>query len=121
MKTAMLCIYGVAMLCPLIVPEQGTPPYLPPGNTSSRDMPPDTKAPAHTTLTTEQIQQEIQNKLDDERALKGFTLIATVDDTKVVLTGELATSEQRDLAHRIARSYAGDRKIVDNIRMRGDE
>jgi osmotically-inducible protein OsmY len=121
MKTAVLCIYMIAMLFPLIARDQGTPPYFPPGNTSSRDMPPDTKAPAHTTLTTEQVQQEIQNKLDDEPALEGFGLIAAVDDTKVVLTGAVATTEQRDLAHRISRSYAGDRKIVDNIRMRSNE
>jgi hypothetical protein len=117
MKTAMLGIYLVAMLLPLIARDQSTPPYFPSGNTSS--MPPDTKAPAHTKLSTEQVQQQIQNKLDDEPALKGFSLIATVDDANVVLSGEVAEQEQSDLAIRIARSYAGNHKVVDNTRTRG--
>jgi osmotically-inducible protein OsmY len=105
-----LCIYAIAMLLPLVARDQGTRPYFASGNTSS--MPPDTKAPAHTQLSTKQVQQQIQNKLDDEPVLKG-SLIATVDDTKVVLRGEVAEQQQRDVAIRIARSYAGDRKVVD--------
>jgi osmotically-inducible protein OsmY len=120
MKTAVLCIY-LAMFFPLIAGDQGTPPYFPSGNASPAGMPPDTKAPAHPTLTTEQVQQEIQSKLDGEPGLKGFALIATVDDTQVVLSGEVATNKERYLAYRIARSYAGDRKIVDNLRMRSDQ
>jgi osmotically-inducible protein OsmY len=120
MKTALLCIYLIAMLSSFIAGDQGTPPYFPSGNTSPAGMPPDTKAPAHTKLTSEQVQQEIQNKLDDEPALKGFSLIATADDGNVVLTGEVADNEQRYLAIRIAGSYAGNRKVVDKIQMRSD-
>jgi hypothetical protein len=120
MKTAMLCIYLIAMLLPLIARDQGTPPYFPSGNTSPASMPPDTKAPAHTKLTSEQVQQKIQNRLDDDPGLKGLSLIATVDDTKDVLGGEVEKTEQRDLAYRITRSNSGQRKIVDNLRMRSN-
>lgn len=118
MKTAMLCIYLIAMLSSFIARNQGTPPYFPSDSTSS--MPPDTKAPAHAKLSTERVQQQIQNRLRDEPALKGFSLIATADDANVVLTGEVADNEQRYLAIRIARSYAGNRKVVDKIQMRSD-
>jgi osmotically-inducible protein OsmY len=35
----------------------------------------------------------------------------------VILTGTVASEEQHDLALRIAQSYAGDRKIVDKIKL----
>jgi osmotically-inducible protein OsmY len=40
-----------------------------------------------------------------------------VDENSVILTGAVDSEQQHDLALRIAQSYAGDRKIVDKIKV----
>jgi len=39
------------------------------------------------------------------------------DENTVLLTGNVDSEQQHDLALRIAQSYAGDRKIVDKIKV----
>jgi hypothetical protein len=56
------------------------------------------------------VQQQIQNKLDDERGLKGSTVLATATDTGVILEGQVANQNQHDLALGIAKADAGTRK-----------
>jgi osmotically-inducible protein OsmY len=97
----------------------GTPPYFPQDSRSaSRDMPPDTHAPTQKHMSTEQVQQQIQNKLDDERGLKGSTVLATATDTSVTLDGQVANQNQHDLALGIAKADAGTRKITDKLQIR---
>ena len=40
-----------------------------------------------------------------------------MDENSVILTGRVDSEQQHDLALRIAQSYAGDRKIVDKIKV----
>jgi osmotically-inducible protein OsmY len=97
----------------------GAPPYFPQDSTSaSRDMPPDTQAPTQKDMSTEQVQQQIQNKLDDERGLKGSTVLATATDAGVILDGQVANQNQHDLALSIAKADAGTRKITDKLQIR---
>jgi hypothetical protein len=111
-----------AVLVPL-AQGQGTPPYFPSDAAKSGpqdrkdkpDMPPDTKAPPHEKLSTAEVQQQVQNKLDGEPMLKGLSLTATADDTSVTVSGTVDNAEQRNLAMRIAKSYAGERELVDKI------
>ena len=117
---------GAVVACALLsqaapMQAQGTPPYFPPGSSSPKDqkgqakMPPDTTAPEHTKLSAEEAQQQMQKKIDDEPQLKGAAVLATVNDTTVVLSGRVADANQHDAAIRIARSYSGTREIVDKI------
>ena len=104
-------------------PPYGTPPTFPegrqvPGNPSGRSMPPDEKAPPPRAMSTKEVQQQITNHLSSEPALANTNLAAQVSAKSVVLTGNVATAEQHDLARRIAQSYAGDRKLVDKIKLR---
>jgi osmotically-inducible protein OsmY len=69
-------------------------------------------------MSTKETQQQITKHLSSEPALANTDLAAHVSDNSVVLTGSVATEEQHDLALRIAQSYAGDRKIVDRIKLR---
>jgi hypothetical protein len=93
----------------------GTPPYFPQDSRSaSRDMPPDTHAP------TQQVQQQIQNKLDDELGLTGSTVLATATDTGVILDGQVANQNQHDLALGIAKADAGTRKITDQLQIQSN-
>jgi len=100
-------------------PPYTTPPTFPQDKTSRRQMPPDTKAPPSQSLSTAQVQRQIQEKLSAEPALANTNVGVKTTDKSVTLAGSVNTERQHDLALRIAQSYAGDRKIVDKIKIRG--
>jgi len=100
-------------------PPYTTPPTFPGGRTQQQ-MPPDTKAPPPSeTLSTAQVQRQIQEKLSAEPALANMNVGVKTTDKSVTLTGSVDTERQHDLAFRIAQSYAGDRKIVDKLKIQG--
>jgi osmotically-inducible protein OsmY len=82
-------------------------------------MPPDTKAPAPRGLSAADVEQQIQQKLNNEPGLANAEIGVKTNAKSVTLTGSVDTERQHDLALRIAQSYAGDRKIVDKIKIRG--
>lgn len=61
---------------------------------------------------------EILDQLKAEAALSATNVDGRVDDNSVVLTLTVDTVTQRDLAVRIAQANAGDRKVVDKIKVR---
>jgi osmotically-inducible protein OsmY len=81
-------------------------------------MPPDTKAPPAETMSSEKVEEQILNQLRAEPMLSGTNVDASVDNNSVVLTGSVETMTQHDLAVHIADANAGDRKIVDKIKIR---
>ncbi len=97
-------------------PPQGTPPTFPEERAPRQQMPPDQEAPPQG-LSTPEVQQQIQQGLNSEPTLRNSNVGVHVDENSVILTGTVATEEQHDLALRIAQSYAGDRKIVDKIKL----
>jgi BON domain len=98
-------------------PPYTTPPTFPQDPAPRQQMPPDTKAPPRE-LSTAQVEQQIQDKLNSDPALSNAKLVVKADEQSVTLTGTVDTDRQHDLALRIAGSYAGDRKIVDRIEVR---
>ncbi len=97
-------------------PPTATPPTFPqPDKDVGRAMPPDTRAKAPSTA---EIQQQIQDKMDNEPGLADAALKAKVTNSTVVLTGTVADESQHTAVRRIAESYAGPRKIVDNVRVK---
>jgi hypothetical protein len=104
---------------PMNSPPYTTPPTFPDDQASRQEMPPDTKAPPPQGLSTAQVEQQIQDKFNSEPVLASANLGVKTDDKSVTLTGTVDTDAQHDLALRIAQSYAGDRKIVDKITVRG--
>ena len=106
-------------------PQQQTAPQLPSGTTPptfpqpdkdvGRDMPPDTRAKAPTST---EVQQQIQSKIESEPDLAGATLKVKVTSDAVTLAGTVADKSQHQAVRRIAESYAGPRKIVDQIRIK---
>jgi len=101
-------------------PPYTTPPTFPEDQAPRQQMPPDTKAPPpRAAFSTAQIGQQIQEMLDNEPALADTNLAVKANDLSVTLTGTVATEGQHDLALRIAQSYAGERKVVDKIKVRG--
>lgn len=98
-------------------PPYQTPHTFPEGRQSRRGLPPDTQAPAPQTMSSKQVEGQIVKQLRDEPGLSGTNIDATVDDNSVVLTGTVDSITQRDLAIRIAQSNAGDRNVVDRIKV----
>jgi hypothetical protein len=104
---------------PTANPPYQTPPTFPEGRQTPREqMPPDTQAPPHKTMSSEQVEGQILSQLQAEPSLSGTNVYARVDDNSVVLTGSVDTMTQLDLAVRIAQSSAGDRKVVDRIKVK---
>ena len=96
-------------------PPYTTPPTFPEGRPQRR-MPPDTKAPPPQESASE-VEQQIQDKLNREPTLANTEIGVKIDAKSVTLTGSVNTENQRDLALRIAQSYAGHRKILDKIKI----
>jgi hypothetical protein len=104
---------------PATSPPYQTPPTFPEGRQSPRtQLPPDTQAPPPQTMSTEKVEQQITQRLSSEPELSKSNIDAKVGENSVVLTGSVDSETQHDLAVRIAQSYAGDRKIVDKIKVK---
>ena len=99
------------------LPPTTTPPTFPEGGKAPREpMPPDTQAPP--TVSSHEVQGQILDQLKAEPSLSTSNIDARVDDNSVVLTGSVNTVEQHQLAVRIAQSNAGDRQVVDKIKVK---
>jgi osmotically-inducible protein OsmY len=98
-------------------PPYGTQPTFPQEHRPMQPMLPDTRAPLPETLNSVEVQQQIQNKLTTEPLLVQANVKVQVDDAAVVLSGTVDDERQHCLALQIAQSYAGNRSIVDNIRI----
>ena len=104
-------------------PPPAAPPYTPPtfpqGRQSPRQqMPPDQEPQPSQGLSSAQVQQQIQQSLNSEPALANTNVGVKTDESAVVLTGTVDSEKQHDLAVRIAQSFAGDRQVVDKIKIR---
>jgi len=69
-------------------------------------------------MSSQRVEGQIMDQLKAEPALTGTNIDARVDNNSVVLTGSVDTTAQHDLAVRIAQSNAGDREVVDKVKVR---
>jgi hypothetical protein len=100
-------------------PPYQTPPTFPEERqTPEQQMPPDTPAPPAQTMPSQRVEVQILDQLKAEPTLSGTNIDARVDNDSVVLTGSVDTLAQRDLAVQIAQSNAGNRRIVDHIKVK---
>ena len=104
---------------PTTNPPYQTPPTYPEGRQTPRDqMPPDTQAPPPEAMSSQKVEGLILDKFRAEPSLSGTNVDAQVDENSVILTGSVATVEQHDLALRIAQANAGQRNVVDRIKVK---
>jgi hypothetical protein len=104
---------------PTTNPPYQTPPTFPEGHQApGQQMPPDTQAPPAQTMSSQRVEGQILDQLKAEPTLSGTNIDARVDNDSVVLTGSVDTLAQRDLAVQIAQSNAGNRRIVDHIKVK---
>lgn len=101
---------------PPTAPPQSTPPTFPEERAPRQQMPPDQEAPPQG-LSTPEVQRQIQQGLNSEPMLRNSNVGVHVDENSVILSGTVSSEEQHDVPLRIAQSYAGDRKIVDKIKL----
>ena len=97
-------------------PPGGTPPTFPQGQPAPGRMPPAQNAPPRG-LSNQEAAQQIQQGWKAEPSLRDSSIAVQVNEAKVVLSGTLQNEQQRDRALRIARSYAGEREVVDKLKM----
>ena len=91
-------------------PTQTTPPTFP--GHPTEQTPPDQNARP---LSTDEVQQQIEQGLTSQTELANTHIKVKTSDSSVTLNGTVDTERQHQIALRVAQSYAGDRKIVDNI------
>jgi osmotically-inducible protein OsmY len=104
---------------PTTTPPYQTAPTFPEGRQNPRgQMPPDTQAPPAETMSSQRVEGQILEQFKAEPTLSGTNIDAKVDDNSVVLTGNVNTLAQHDLAIQIAQSNAGNRRIVDKIKVK---
>ncbi len=90
-----------------------TPPDIPPPPQNPRAAAPQAQMPA-----AAEVAKQIQQKLATEPILQGSSVRVAVDDSTVTLTGAVDSEQEHQMALRIANSYAGDRNMVDKIKIR---
>ena len=112
----LMLLVATAVLAQQPGQPQSTPPTSPDDRASRQQMPPDQEAPPQG-LPTAEVQEQIQQGFNSEPMLRNSNVGIQVDENSVILTGTVNSEEQHDLALRIAQSYAGDRKIVDKIKL----
>jgi hypothetical protein len=95
-------------------PPYATPPTFPEGQVPDGQMPPDKEARP---LSTSDVQEQIQQNLNSEPALANSDVRVQTSERSVVLGGTVNSERQHQLALGIALSYAGERRVVDHIKV----
>jgi hypothetical protein len=80
--------------------------------------PPETNTPPRGQFSAARVEQEIEKRIKTNPAMATANVSARVNDNSVVLSGTVDSSRQHDLALLIAHSWAGQRKVVDQIKRR---
>lgn len=110
---------------PIQLPPNSTPPTFP--QEQNPRTPPDVAPPhcapnmgaANAQLPAAELARQIQQKFETEPILQSSTLRVAVDDDNVTLNGTVDNEQEHQIALRIARANAGDRNVVDRIKIRG--
>ena len=68
---------------------------------------------------TATLQSQIQNALQNEPTLHSDSLSVNVTDNTIELGGAVQTGKEKQTAHRIASSFAGNRRVKDRITVGG--
>src|SRR5437764_15120561 len=104
---------------PTTNPPYHTSPTFPEGRQApGQQLPPDTQAPPAQEMSSQRVEGQILDQLKAEPTLSDTNIDARVDNRSVVLTGSVETLAQHDLAVQIAQSNAGNRRIVDQIKVK---
>lgn len=65
------------------------------------------------------LQSQIQNALQSEPTLKNDSVNVRVNESTIELSGNVQTGKEKETAHRIASSFAENRRVKDRITVSG--
>ena len=71
--------------------------------------------PSSNVSDSSSLQQQLDQAFQSEPSLNGSNIGVAVSDSQIHLTGSVPTNKDKVTAERIAKSYAGNRKVVDNV------
>jgi hypothetical protein len=71
--------------------------------------------------SSDQVRSDIQTALRNEPTLSSANVSVNVTDDSIELNGSAPSAKDRDEAKRIAQSFAGNRRVVDNIKVAGSD
>ena len=69
--------------------------------------------------SSDQVKNDIQTAFHNEPTLTSSNISVDVASDSVTLSGTAPSQKDRDEAKRIAQSFAGSRKVVDNVKVSG--
>ncbi|HEV2963488.1 MAG TPA: BON domain-containing protein [Candidatus Angelobacter sp.] len=72
-----------------------------------------------TATSSNDIQSQIQDALKKDPTLSSANITVSVTDDAVELNGTVASNDEKKAAKKIAKSYAGNRKVKDNLTVSG--
>ncbi len=71
------------------------------------------------TESSDQVKNDIQTAFRNEPTLTSSNISVDVAADSITLSGTAPSEKDRDEAKRIAQSFAGNRKVVDNVKVSG--
>jgi len=69
--------------------------------------------------SSDQVRNDIQTAFRNEPTLTSSNISVNVTDDTIELNGSAPSSKDRDEAKRIAQSFGGNRRVVDNLKVGG--
>lgn len=75
--------------------------------------------PSSNVADSASLQQQLDQAYQSEPSLNGSKIQVAVTDSQVELNGSVPTNKDKITAERIAKSYAGNRKVVDKVSVSG--
>jgi osmotically-inducible protein OsmY len=104
---------------PQIVPPQGSETGINPSQKPDHAAPTAPKEAAPASAADRELRQDIQNAIAHEPTLGNARVQVGVAAGTITLDGTVRTGKDRQAATRIAKSFAGDREVVDHITILG--
>jgi len=97
-------------------PGQGRPPYTtPPTFPDTQNQPPLAMPPDQVPSASSDIQDQLQRTLSKDPDLKDAQVQTRVDENAITLKGTVQDEIEHQKVLQLAQTYAGKRKIVDNL------
>src|SRR5579859_1330265 len=100
--------------------QSGTPaPNPQPAPAMQNPAQPEAEPPATPAVNNADLQMQIQTALQKEPTLASDSMTVAVADDTITLTGNVASSKEKQTATRIAQSYAGNKKVISHLTIAG--
>lgn len=92
-----------------------------PGSLPSSTAPDQPATQGANTVSSSDLQAQLQNALKNEPTLANDNINVSVTDTEIDLSGAVANGKAKLTAKRIAQSYAGNRKVKEHLTVGGQD